>query len=273
LRALRAGTDFASLHANLGGFVRPFRACVALLALALAAPAAAFGNDEAPERPDPSTDAARANPARAPETGIREALTCWRRLVRVDTPSDHEGQAARSAVDRLFATSQGLALVEALCGLFVDVESDALRITIQVSFVDHLPCRDGTDGCFRPSVPGADIYEVFVRTQYPKPAHDPSVFVFGEYPSNPECSVVFFYQEASSSMAQALYHELLHVWFVNAHAHEHRDFPTGHGSVTNCEFEDDFLELLRAHAAALAVLEGRAPKPLRRARSPHTDRP
>ena len=77
--------------------------------------------------------------------------------------------------------------------------------------------------------------------------------------------MVFFYQEATSAMAHALYHELLHVWFVNATVGENRRYPTGHGSVSDCQFEEDFLQLLADHAAALATLEGRGPTPMLRA--------
>jgi len=252
--------------------VRSGRACVMVAALTLAASAAAAGGDSpAP----PVAPVEQAEPALAPSAGrdIRAALGCWRRLARVDTPSDHEGRAARAAVDRLFATDPGLALVEGLCTLFQDAETGVPRAAIVVDFVDELPCRDGTDGCFRPSTPGAERYEVFVRTHYSRAASDPTLFVFGEYPSNPECSVVFFYQEPASFMAQALYHELLHVWYVNARASHRPTYQTGHGKVESCQFEDDFLELLRSHAAALAVLEGRAPKPLMRARTPPSSAP
>ena len=60
-------------------------------------------------------------------------------------------------------------------------------------------------------------------------------------------------------MAQVLYHELLHVWFLNVATSIGRRYPTGHGLVTRCEFEEEFLELLGANAAELSTIEGHPP--------------
>jgi hypothetical protein len=223
---------------------------------------AAFpGAAETADQQDPAAAEARKE--------VREAVSCWRRLARVDLGSTRHPGLARPAIDRLFATAQGRALVTDLCGLFIDPTGGEPRSLIEVRFVDRLPeCRDGTEGCFRPATPFAERYEVFVRPQYPDAAADPDVFVFGEYPGNPNCSIVFFYQEAASAMAQTLYHELLHVWFLNAFAFDNRSYPTGHGVVSRCEFEEEFFDRLRAHVAELAALEGRQPPSPQRLRVP-----
>jgi hypothetical protein len=70
-------------------------------------------------------------------------------------------------------------------------------------------------------------------------------------------------------MAQILYHELLHVWYLNKYGGVKRRYPTGHGLVTLCEFEEDFLELLGGNAAELSTIEGHPPLNFGSPKRPH----
>lgn len=206
-----------------------------------------------------------APPAVEPERPDPVAVErCWRRLVAVESPPWPHDEVAREAVARLLRTRGGGRLVADLCTV-LPVGGDWPESRIQVRFVARLRgLESSVDGLFRPLTRGAESYELVVHRRRPEADEEPTVFVFGEYPSNPDCAFVYFYQEPASVMAQTLFHELLHVWFLNAEHDREPRYPTGHGDVERCEFEDAFLAPLRAHAAELTALEGRAPPPLQR---------
>lgn len=223
--------------------------------------------------------AVTAVPSSPPRTGTRPsptlaaeldaARTAWGRLVTVAAGSALDDQETARVVDRLLATRHGRALVTELSALFASRTHASPPPMVTVVFADTLPsCGNDSSGCFEPDTPGADGYRVYVHAEHAAAARPPTELVFGEYPGNPDCDVITFYQEAASTMAETLYHELLHVWFVNAFAGQHRRWPTGHGVVARCEFEDDFLESLRAEALELAVAEGRDPRPAPRGGHP-----
>jgi hypothetical protein len=224
-----------------------------LAAAVLAAPAApGQGEDQL------DTSFVYADPGMGPDpvADSPELRACWDRLTELDTAGARLPGIARLTVRQLLSTPRGRGVASELCALFQDSDQPP----IDVGFVDQLPdCRDSSDGCFAPMSSGAGSYQVYVRTQYDDAGSDSTEFVFGEYPANPECNIVIFFELAESAMAQTLYHELLHIWFLNAKADEERRFPTGHAEAGRCEFEEDFLESLRAHAYELALIEGNAP--------------
>jgi hypothetical protein len=167
-------------------------------------------------------------------------------------------QVAVRTVDRLLETASGQELVAELCELMSSKAiGEGVSPVIEIHIVRTLPrCSEDADGCFEPSEPGADRYTVLARA-YPTdndPLHVTTVL--GEYPGNPDCDVVFLFREPESWMAQTLYHELLHIWFINTFDRRARRYPTGHGVATRCEFETDFLERLDANAEDLAIAEG-----------------
>jgi hypothetical protein len=204
----------------------------------------------------------------APSDDFGGALSCWRRLMRVDLTATDGGDNARDAIDLLFSTARGRGVVIGLCNQLIDKRNNPHKAEVEISFVDslHPDCSDSSDGCFLPMTPRTDRYRLFIRTQFADAATEPTEFVFGEYPGNPECGILTYYEKAAAAMAHTIYHELLHVWFLNAHNGEELHYPTGHGSVDRCEFEDGFLEALGAHAYELAVLEGSEPPPFLRIR-------
>lgn len=190
----------------------------------------------------------------------RQATECWRRLARIDTNSARRSDIGRLTIDRFLESAHSRALVTDLCELFSSPEGGDLVSHINVHFADEVRASlDAPDGSFLPTRARAKSYEVTIRAEYRDAATEPTVFVFGEYPDNPNCAYVFFYREAESSMAQTLYHELLHIWFINRFSGENRRYVTGHGLVSRCEFEEEFLELVAANAAELSAIEGHPP--------------
>jgi len=181
--------------------------------------------------------------------------------VTVDLGEGRPAELARRAMGRLFGTAHGVWLVTELCTVLHGGDDDRRPSHVKVHFVEtRPPCAAEGVGCFTPAAPSAETYHVYVRTQ--DSAADPGNLVYGEYPGNPGCTVLILYRQPDSWMADSLYHELLHVWFLNAHQGKPRPYPTGHGDAGQCEFDEEFHTLLDAFSRELAAEEGRAPERL-----------
>jgi hypothetical protein len=182
---------------------------------------------------------------------------CWGNAVTFNTDSPKDRTIVAHSLERLLRTTHGAWLADQLCTILVDPDTAKPRSFIDVHFATELPHCNEAVGCFSPVDPHAPRYTVHVRIE---PTDlDPSQTVFGEYPANAECAFIFAFREPESWMAQNLYHELLHIWFIHTFEGQKRRYRTGHGDVAKCEFDTDFLELLEAHARELAILEGRPP--------------
>lgn len=228
---------------------------VALVGVSLAATVA--GSAEDPHAQTSVTDAMNVQPLDIEWTQARQ---CWQRIARIDFGHAVDVDLGRQALDRFFESAHARELVIDLCDLFSDPESGATSSIVTIRFVDEIPTGiDMPDGSFQPRRRGAAVYEVTLRMQHDHEVFAETVFIFGQYPDNPNCAYTFYYQQGVSAMAQALFHEILHVWFLNRYSGVGRRYPTGHGLVTLCEFEDDFLELLAANAAELSTIEGHPP--------------
>jgi hypothetical protein len=228
---------------------------VVLIAVSLAATVA--GSAEGPQSMTSVVDARDVQPLDIEWTQARE---CWQRIARVDFDSLVDVDLGRQVLDRFLESAHARELVVELCRLLSDPESGKATSVVNVHFVEEMPTiLDTPEGTFEPPRRGAEVYEITLRLQHDQEIFDETVFIFGQYPDNPNCAYTFYYQQTESSMAQALYHELLHVWYLNRYAGVGRRYPTGHGLVTLCEFEDDFLELLAANAAELSTIEGHPP--------------
>lgn len=218
-----------------------------------------------------------ANPLLAGQPGAADddtnaVLACWDQLISLHVERPSRAPLASQSVDRLLETTTGIDLARNLCDLFFDPVSNRPVTTLRLHFVDTVDCENDSDGCFWPSHPQAASYDVMVRNEGLRQPETTEVLAFGEYPGNPDCDVVYLFQSPQSWMAQALYHELLHVWFLNEYQLERRRYPTGHGRAIWCEFEPEFLELLAAHAEELAIVEGAISGPLDRKRFPQVER-
>jgi hypothetical protein len=203
---------------------------------------------------------------------VKEARAIWDEMVAVNAERRPMIDAAQHSVDRLFATENGRWLIGELGDTYIDPITQSTRPRIVVGFVDLLPPEAYEDnGYYRPVDPGAEEYEVLVKFVPVVDELTRSIVLFGIYPDNSACDIIFWYQEPASSMAHTLFHELLHIWYIHEYRFETRKYPTGHGNARWCQFEEDFLELLRAHAHELDELEGVGPPPLRPTEEP--DRP
>jgi len=183
--------------------------------------------------------------------------SCWSSLVEIWLDDPRASALADRTIDRLFQTPSGRSLVRDLCQLTATSPARSTSI-IELHFVSIPPsCSEDSDGCFSPAEPGASRYTVMVRIYPEEDDAQEGTIAFGEYPGSTDCDVVFLFNQPESWMAQTLYHELLHLWFIHAFPARTRRFPTGHGVATRCEFEPEFLELLDLNAEELAIAEGR----------------
>lgn len=192
---------------------------------------------------------------RIPGENARES---WDSMVASNFPEIREPRRrAEEAIRRMLATPSGAQLVNNLWMRFCGRRSRCgTRVT--VFFVDRLPPQrsgDDTSGFFDPSIPDQPQYQVWVRNQIPSPTGDRVISLGGEWPGGTSFDIRFTHDDPESSMANTLYHELLHVWFI--HAQRDAVFPTGHGNVLREEIEPVFLRRIRTFIGELDALESR----------------
>ena len=132
------------------------------------------------------------------------------------------------------STTEGRKLLKDLSSFPIHPQLPALK-KINVAFQDNLlqstdPNAD-TDGQFHPAWP-AEEYALWIK--YKKNAPGP-----GKWPNTPKnCNILYTHRKDESAMAVILYHELLHIWFVNKYwLYFLQKGNTGHLKVENCEYD------------------------------------
>lgn len=132
-------------------------------------------------------------------------------------------------------TTEGVKLLNALANFPIHPQLPAIK-RINVGFQENmLPSDDpaaDTDGMFGPQHPAAQ-YDLWVK--FKKGA----VSGPGRWPNTTKsCNIVFTHKRDDSHMAVTLFHELLHIWFVNAYwLYFLQKGNTGHGKVEDCEYD------------------------------------
>ena len=183
----------------------------------------------------------------------QDAPDSWAALVRPAFPKDREQkQRAEEAIRRLLWLRSGSWLINALYALFCKAGKCGTRVN--VSFVDQLP-RGSTDasGLFEPEWAGQPLYDVWVKNVAPHTG--PGIELGGAWPGGTSIDIPFTYTDAESHMAETLYHELLHVWFVNTQ--QGSPYTTGHRDVMKGEIDPVFYKAIRGFIGELNDLEKR----------------
>jgi len=165
---------------------------------------------------------------------------------------DTAGRRARAdeAVKRMLQTASGQKLANQLYAAFC--KKDRCRTKIRVVFADRVPGNEA--GLFEPSDAGAPRYTVYVKHVFP-PTPGAIQLPGGCWPDNKApATVCYSYADPASDMANTLYHESLHVWFVNTQG-DSAIYPTGHMDVNKGEIDPLFLKKLREMSADLDALE------------------
>ncbi|MDB4950966.1 MAG: hypothetical protein JWM27_3615, partial [Gemmatimonadetes bacterium] len=187
-----------------------------------------------------------------------DAADSWTELGATVEADGERSAAANEAVRRMMATASGAELVNSLWRAFCGRGRCRTRITVR--FMDRLPpdaVEAGAAGQFSPPDRGAARYTVLVRNELPDPhPHVPQRGDHRSWPGDDSARAInidYTHTDPASTMADTLYHELLHVWYVNTQ-HD-TTYPTGHDDVRQAEISPVFLGRLRSFAAEMDALE------------------
>lgn len=133
---------------------------------------------------------------------------------------------------------------------------------------------NGSVGVFHPPESGQPLYKIFIQygkivSQWNKfPLTQAGFRTFYTYPENPKCdkehkTVTFYHRLIESDIAVTLFHELLHVWFINKIKGKTcgipEGCPTGHTDVEDskdCLIDERFLTKLKLFSNELAAVQG-----------------
>ncbi|HTA28690.1 MAG TPA: DUF4157 domain-containing protein [Bacteroidia bacterium] len=158
----------------------------------------------------------------------------------------------QEAINRMLNTAQGQQLVNELCRMPANRLGPGQK-KINISFTDNLSCGEpGATGCFQPSTQNSYPYSVYVQNIIPSNTN--SRTLFGEWGGAPN-TIRWSHTDPESKMANTLFHELLHVWFLNTH--RNALYPTGHGNAyaAQPEIEPDFEARYRLFCSQLDAVE------------------
>lgn len=151
---------------------------------------------------------------------------------------------------RLLRTSAGVKLVADLQGQLGRRRPPAM-VNVTFTFPARFPASDfteGVSGYFEPREPDQDEYDVYVGWE--RDELDAYAKVISGVRTELKRGVSF--------MAQTLFHELLHVWFI----HAHRGLGTGHGAFDGKRgqydsIDPEFQKCLVAMLRQLELIEAR----------------
>jgi Domain of unknown function (DUF4157) len=244
-----------------------------------------IGASDAHEERDAGRDAPSARDARPVLRRLTIRRSCFNSTGHC-APGSSDETDSQEAFDRVGQTAAGQWLQEQLERI------PSLRDgTIEAYFGLNV-ARDGQDlGAFRPGAAHASEYTVFVDlnlhsargTASPAAADAPlpeAVSTEGGFFQGENRTVPSYVVERSSLLAETLFHEMLHIWFINTigtrgmFAPGHPEFgdnisdATGHLDEARGEIDTRFLRRLREFAVGVYRIES-DPERLRRVAAAH----
>src|ERR1019366_2861953 len=163
------------------------------------------------------------------------ALTSWQNMVQVSPGANADEQ---EAINRFLQSSEGVSLEEALQKMFCSHPDKSCWPRIRITFGQTSNAEGGEffpDKFFpNPYDPESEpgwpqfFYDVTVLPQKKdSPATPPYYWPGGSLPC-----ISYSFSSRASQMATTIYHELLHIWWIN---NSQQDENTGHGGRTdNC---------------------------------------
>jgi hypothetical protein len=191
----------------------------------------------------------------------KDAADSWKQLVgqvQIENISGEKKATASTVLDRFLKIPSGQKLINDLWKTFCG-RKGRCRSKITVHVVDKLPPEAGGEaaGYFTPSAPDQPLYDVYLLYHAPLTEDERSrTLPAGQWPQGKSNSQIFYkFVDSESEMAITLFHELLHVWFVNQGGSPL--YPTGHGDVEKGEFEPDYFEKLKQAYAEIDALEAK----------------
>lgn len=178
----------------------------------------------------------------AADAPTAETLAKWRSVCRDQPPVRHPNHQAtdaialaahRSARDRMLSTRAGQRLMNDVYTALARPGSSRATIRVTFSRTSDFPEVHSDANYFAPGTAGEPEYEIWIAWQFNLGPND-----------SPGTGNPGFYK-GSSLMAQALFHEIMHVWFVHAHPDAADAGDLGHGHPVFQSREDEVVaELL-----------------------------
>lgn len=187
------------------------------------------------------------------EPGV-DADDSWRELITTELlPGDPARDAeAAEAMERMRRTASGADLVNTLFRMFCG--GDECRSNITVSFVERLPSHaTEASGFFEPNARNQRNYTVWIESRPPRRPGRLGQSGGIDWPGGSPIDFHIRIGDNASIMANTLYHELLHIWFI--HQRRRAVFRTGHGDVMQGEIEPEFYGLLQQFGREMETLE------------------
>jgi hypothetical protein len=217
----------------------------------------------------------------------RATITRTCETFRGACPADSQQEAdSREAVERMNATRAGQWLLQQL-------DTPALRnVAVDAHFADNIVSREaGVMGQFRPDQAGASSYAIDIDMN----AHQAHGTATAAAPTSPlprpsqpayggqGAEVQTYVAERPSLLAETLFHELLHIWFVNnfgdlsiadpqSSPFSINGHATGHLDAAQGEIDPRFLRRLREFSVQIYRVETDADR-IRRAAAAHAPPP
>jgi hypothetical protein len=183
-----------------------------------------------------------------------DADDSWRELITTELlPGDPTRDAeAAEAMQRMRRTASGADLVNTLWRMFCGSGECSSNIT--VSFVETLPSHaTEASGFFEPNARNQPNYTVWIESRRPRRTDLPDRSRGIDWPGGAPIDFHINIHDNASIMANTLYHELLHIWFL--HVRRRALLRTGHGDVMRGEIEPEFLGLLQQFGSEMETLE------------------
>lgn len=175
----------------------------------------------------------------------------------VTTDAGDKTTRSNEAIKRMMSTRRGAALINRLWGQACKGKPACGKINI--IFTDALasqcPASEAAvSGCFRPSSANSFPYTVVVGNVLPTVTRGRTLFSQWGTGDN---KVIWHHTDPESAMANTLFHELLHIFFVNSPNHDPL-MPTGHLDPNKGEIDPNFSRFLQDYNNQLDVKEQEA---------------
>jgi hypothetical protein len=165
--------------------------------------------------------------------------------------ADKEAKTTRAGetLKRMLDTASGAELINRLWKMACDKKKSCGKIN--VVFTDDLRTCPEAAGCFRPSSSNSFPYTVLVGNVAPATTRSRTLFSQWGQGDN---KVTWHHTDPESAMANTLFHELLHIFFVNNIDHDPA-MPTGHNDAEKGEIDPRYSKLLQDYNNQLDTKE------------------
>jgi hypothetical protein len=191
----------------------------------------------------------------------KDAADSWKGIVgqvQIENPTAEKKATTTTVLNRFLQISSGQRLINDVWNLFCRGKRRC-QADVTIHMVDALPPEigGGADGSFFPPEKDEPHYDVYVLYRAPLTEDERRTKThIGQWPQGKSDLQIFYTaEESESNMATTLFHELLHVWFINQGVYS--AYKTGHWDVEKGEFEVVYFERLKEAYKEIDELEAK----------------